>query len=167
MIQEKRYIELAKDYSEIDFVAYSNFHVEIIGYWDICVEGCSVFRVHSIQVVVQGYVKNIPTICMCGTVFELDMKYRHNPNFKYIILNGDYSSYENYYIKIRGDPGECAGPCIAMSVDTIIFQPITVSENSISQHLDFILLQNYPNPFNSKTDILFSIAKDGFTTLKI
>ncbi len=45
---EKRYIELAKDYSEIDFVAYSNFHVEIIGYWDICVEGCPVFRVHSI-----------------------------------------------------------------------------------------------------------------------
>ncbi len=54
-----------------------------------------------------------------------------------------------------------------MSVDTIIIQPITVSENSISQHSDFILLQNYPNPFNSKTDILFSIAKDGFTTLKI
>jgi hypothetical protein len=31
----------------------------------------------------------------------------------------------------------------------------------------FALLQNYPNPFNPTTTISFTLAKDGFTTLKI
>jgi hypothetical protein len=31
----------------------------------------------------------------------------------------------------------------------------------------FVLNQNYPNPFNPTTTITFTLAKDGFTTLKI
>jgi hypothetical protein len=31
----------------------------------------------------------------------------------------------------------------------------------------FALNQNYPNPFNPSTTISFTLAKDGFTTLKI
>jgi Ice-binding-like/Secretion system C-terminal sorting domain len=39
------------------------------------------------------------------------------------------------------------------------------AESKMSQ--EFSLLQNYPNPFNPTTAISFTLAKDGFTTLKI
>lgn len=52
-------------------------------------------------------------------------------------------------------------------------QPIVVMLNpngtgdNVSVPAEFSLKQNYPNPFNPITKISFSVAKDGYTTLKI
>ncbi|MFA6469080.1 MAG: T9SS type A sorting domain-containing protein, partial [Bacteroidota bacterium] len=44
-------------------------------------------------------------------------------------------------------------------------QEVEVTINSTPK--EFALKQNYPNPFNPATTIEFTLAEDGFTTLKI
>jgi hypothetical protein len=49
-----------------------------------------------------------------------------------------------------------------------VTKPATVTaveQSALPQ--EFLLLQNYPNPFNPATVISFTLAKDGFTSLKI
>jgi hypothetical protein len=41
------------------------------------------------------------------------------------------------------------------------------SGNEINTPKDFLLMQNYPNPFNPATTIKFSVAQNGFATLKV
>jgi hypothetical protein len=49
-----------------------------------------------------------------------------------------------------------------------VTKPTTVTAiERVAVPQKFMLLQNYPNPFNPTTVISFTLAKDGFTTLKI
>ncbi len=48
----------------------------------------------------------------------------------------------------------------------IMLNPTSVKDNEIIPAV-FKLYPNYPNPFNPKTLIKFSVAKSGFTTLKV
>jgi len=48
-----------------------------------------------------------------------------------------------------------------------VFSKVTAVEPVAGVVKDFALSQNYPNPFNPTTEINFTIAKSGFTTLKV
>jgi hypothetical protein len=71
-----------------------------------------------------------------------------------------------------GANGTLTGRALAQTNVTLITN--TVNQPSVPTGVEkgstpqiFSLLQNYPNPFNPTTAISFTLAKDGFTTLKI
>jgi hypothetical protein len=45
--------------------------------------------------------------------------------------------------------------------------PVSVEKDDSMNPVSYSLSQNYPNPFNPTTTINFSLAKPGFTTLKV
>jgi DNA-binding beta-propeller fold protein YncE len=46
-------------------------------------------------------------------------------------------------------------------------RPVDVKPDPNVVVSDYTLAQNYPNPFNPTTDIKFTVAKEGFVTLKV
>jgi DNA-binding beta-propeller fold protein YncE len=46
-------------------------------------------------------------------------------------------------------------------------RPVDVKPDPNTVVSDYTLAQNYPNPFNPTTDIKFTVAKEGFVTLKV
>lgn len=167
-VPENRYIELSNSFGDINLYEYYNLHVEIKGYWFICVEGCAGFDVYSIQVVVQGRVRHdIPSTCMCGTVLELDPEHRPSPGFTYIILNEDLNSYDGLHVEVRGYPDTCAGRCKVVNVEKINIRQTSVNENTINASTTYTLYQNYPNPFNPSTTISWQVQVGSWVTLKV
>ncbi|OGU76374.1 MAG: hypothetical protein A2W11_13880 [Ignavibacteria bacterium RBG_16_35_7] len=55
----------------------------------------------------------------------------------------------------------------AMPVVEKFSRPVDVRPDPNVVVTDYTLAQNYPNPFNPTTDIKFTVAKEGFVTLKV
>lgn len=53
------------------------------------------------------------------------------------------------------------------AVQMLVRKPVSVAERPTNIPEGYALSQNFPNPFNPSTEIQFSIAKAGVTTLKI
>jgi hypothetical protein len=164
-----QYIWLIDNQIPYNLTDYKNFHCEVTGLGTVCVEGCSALELFSIQVVVQGHVRtDVPSLCMCGTAFELDPEYRATPEDKYIFLSGDLDAYTNLHLEVKGKPETCAENCKSIKVDEVIIRPtIATEDHKVLLPSATIITQNYPNPFNPTTTINYEIAKGSSVNLCI
>lgn len=69
-------------------------------------------------------------------------------------------------IYATGSSGGASGPWNFAS-NALIYVDLIASAQSSSSPLAFSLGQNFPNPFNPSTQIRFSLAKKGWTSLKV
>ncbi len=107
-----------------------------------------------------------------GGNFWIDYKISDR-NFKPIPIGGLGQGYQGDNIDIVSVENKIFP--VWMDNRTGIYQiwttPISFQPNSMNDKWsvlnEFQLNQNYPNPFNSNTKITFSLAVDGFTTLKV
>lgn len=99
------------------------------------------------------------TAMTAGSVtFQFNYLYAAGPTIDTLYANGLSSNSNN---GTSGDQWNWAA-----NKRVVVLTPTSVTDEKNIPN-DFILNQNYPNPFNPVTNIKFSVASDGFVSLKV
>lgn len=87
------------------------------------------------------------------TIYNLDPKFKD-------AANGDFTLASNSPVRTLGSDGLALGDLRWAGTQTDVNETVGLPEA-------FELKQNYPNPFNPETTINFTMAKQGYVTLKV
>jgi hypothetical protein len=99
------------------------------------------------------------TLMTSGSVtFQFSYLYATGPTIDTLYANGVSSNSSN---TSSGDQWNWAA-----NKRVVVLTPTSVTDEKNIPN-NFILNQNYPNPFNPATNIKFSVANDGFVSLKV
>jgi hypothetical protein len=90
-----------------------------------------------------------------------------NLNISYSIKNGQKDTLQYRVGEVRSAIGDTLWGNVATAIITLDSTTTSVASGKESVPRVFALNQNYPNPFNPSTTISFTLAQNGFTTLKI